>query len=158
AAATVQGSAGARQGRAQGAGVGADRHRDADRRRTHGARPVHARNRRRRNRPEGRPSAGETSLVAGPGQGILNAVSASRRRERPISSIRRRERAAWTFVAPALLAVGLFFAIPVVSALLLSLTDFDIYALADLNNLRFVGLQNYQNLLGNPLFWGAMKN
>ena len=75
-----------------------------------------------------------------------------------VSAIRRRERAAWTFVAPALLAVGLFFAIPVVSALLLSLTDFDIYALADLNNLRFVGLQNYQNLLGNPLFWGAMKN
>ena len=45
-----------------------------------------------------------------------------------------------------------------VSALLLSLTDFDIYALADLNNLRFVGLDNYQNLLGNALFWGAMKN
>lgn len=75
-----------------------------------------------------------------------------------VSAIRRRERAAWTFVAPALLAVGLFFAVPVISALLLSLTDFDIYALADLNNLRFVGLQNYQNLLGNPLFWGAMKN
>ncbi|RZJ17722.1 MAG: sugar ABC transporter permease [Brevundimonas sp.] len=75
-----------------------------------------------------------------------------------VSAIRRRERAAWTFVAPALLAVGLFFAVPVISALLLSLTDFDIYALADLNNLRFVGFQNYQNLLGNPLFWGAMKN
>lgn len=75
-----------------------------------------------------------------------------------VSAIRRRERAAWTFVAPALLAVGLFFAVPVISALLLSLTDFDIYALADLNNLRFVGLQNYHNLLGNPLFWGAMKN
>lgn len=88
----------------------------------------------------------------------MSAVSAIRRRERPISSIRRRERAAWIFVAPALLAVGLFFAVPVISALLLSLTDFDIYALADLNNLRFVGLQNYQNLLGNPLFWGAMKN
>ncbi len=75
-----------------------------------------------------------------------------------VSAIRRRERAAWGFVAPALLAVGLFFAIPVISALLLSLTDFDIYALADLSNLRFVGLRNYQNLLGNPLFWGAMKN
>ena len=75
-----------------------------------------------------------------------------------IAAIRRRERAAWTFVAPALLAVGLFFAIPVVSALLLSLTDFDIYALADLGNMRFVGLQNYERLLTNPLFWQAMKN
>ena len=69
-----------------------------------------------------------------------------------------RERAAWGFVAPALIAIGLFFAIPVTAALLLSLTDFDIYALADLNNLRFVGLQNYERLLTNPLFWGAMKN
>ncbi|MFN3352992.1 MAG: carbohydrate ABC transporter permease [Brevundimonas sp.] len=71
---------------------------------------------------------------------------------------RRRERAAWGFVAPAMIAIGLFFVIPVVSALLLSLTDFDIYALADLSNLRFVGLQNYERLLGNPLFWGALRN
>ncbi|HVL40934.1 MAG TPA: sugar ABC transporter permease, partial [Brevundimonas sp.] len=41
---------------------------------------------------------------------------------------------------------------------LLSLTDFDIYALADIGNVRFVGLQNYERLLGNPLFWGAMRN
>lgn len=69
-----------------------------------------------------------------------------------------RERAAWAFIAPAMLAIGLFFAIPVIAALLLSLTDFDIYALANLDNLRFVGLQNYERLLTNPLFWGAMKN
>ncbi|OGN43839.1 MAG: sugar ABC transporter permease [Caulobacterales bacterium RIFCSPHIGHO2_01_FULL_70_19] len=56
------------------------------------------------------------------------------------------------------MAIGLFFCIPVAAALLLSLTDFDIYALADLSNLRFVGLQNYERLFANPLFWGAMKN
>ena len=72
--------------------------------------------------------------------------------------IGRRERAAWGFLAPALIAIGFFFVIPVVSALLLSLTDFDIYALADLNNLRFVGLANYERLLTNPLFWTAMRN
>lgn len=71
---------------------------------------------------------------------------------------RWRGRAAWGFVAPALIAIGLFFCIPVISALLLSLTDFDIYALADLNNVRFVGLRNYTRLFENPLFWGAMKN
>ena len=71
---------------------------------------------------------------------------------------RARERAAWGFVAPALIAIGIFFVIPVFAALLLSLTDFDIYALADLDNLRFVGLQNYERLLSNPLFWGAMRN
>jgi len=57
-----------------------------------------------------------------------------------------------------LIAIGVFFAIPVFSALLLSLTDFDIYALADLNNVRFIGLQNYERLFANPLFWGAMRN
>src|SRR3546814_6551468 len=55
----------------------------------------------------------------------------------------RRELTAWTFVAPALAALGLFFALPVAAALLLSFTDFDIYALADLGNLRFVGFDNY---------------
>lgn len=74
------------------------------------------------------------------------------------SQARRRERAAWGFVAPALIAIALFLAVPVTAALLLSLTDFDIYALADLRNLRFVGLENYHRLLTNPLFWGAMKN
>jgi len=68
------------------------------------------------------------------------------------------ERAAWGFVAPAMIAIGLFFAIPVIAALALSLTDFDIYALANLDNLRFVGLQNYERLLTNSLFWGAMRN
>lgn len=77
---------------------------------------------------------------------------------RPSRGRGARERAAWAFVAPAMLAIGLFFAIPVIAALLLSLTDFDIYALANLDNLRFVGLQNYERLLTNPLFWGAMKN
>lgn len=69
-----------------------------------------------------------------------------------------RERAAWGFVAPALIAIVVFFAVPVVGSLLLSVTDFDIYALADLGNMRFVGLQNYERLLTNPLFWQAMKN
>lgn len=71
---------------------------------------------------------------------------------------RRRERAGWMFVAPSLIAIAVFFCIPVIAALFLSLTDFDIYALADLDNLRFVGVQNYERLLTNPLFWGAMKN
>lgn len=72
--------------------------------------------------------------------------------------IAARERAAWGFVAPALTALAIFFVVPVVSSLLLSLTDFDIYALADLSNLRWIGLENYTRLLGNPLFWQAMKN
>lgn len=68
------------------------------------------------------------------------------------------ERAAWGFVAPALVALGLFFFLPVAAALVLSFTDFDIYAVADIGNLRFVGLDNYVHLLETPLFWRALGN
>jgi multiple sugar transport system permease protein len=62
------------------------------------------------------------------------------------------------FVAPALAAITVFFALPVVAGLLLSFTDFDIYALGDPSVLRFVGLENYRRLLGEPLFWKALGN
>jgi multiple sugar transport system permease protein len=70
----------------------------------------------------------------------------------------RVDRAAWWFVAPALLVIAVFFFVPVVAAFLISLTDFDIYALANLSNLRFVGLGNYGKLLATPLFWQALGN
>ncbi len=70
----------------------------------------------------------------------------------------RFERAGMWFVAPAVLVIGVFFLLPVAAAFALSLTDFDIYALADLKNLRFVGLANYGRLLANPLFWQALGN
>lgn len=60
--------------------------------------------------------------------------------------------------APALIAIGLFFLVPTIASLFLSFTDFDIYALADLSNLRFIGFENYTRLFGNPLFWKAMGN
>jgi len=75
-----------------------------------------------------------------------------------LSRTRQESRAGWLMTSPALAAIGLFFVIPAVASLLLSFTDFDIYALADLRNLRFVGLQNYGRLIGNPLFWQAMAN
>jgi multiple sugar transport system permease protein len=70
----------------------------------------------------------------------------------------RQQLAAWAFIAPALSVIALFFVVPVVAALLLSLTDFDLYALADLRNLRFAGLDNYVHVLSMPLFWRAFGN
>jgi multiple sugar transport system permease protein len=64
----------------------------------------------------------------------------------------------WFFVSPAFLTIGLFFLLPVGAALLLSFTDFDIYALRTLENARIVGLDNYAALLRDPLFWTALKN
>jgi multiple sugar transport system permease protein len=67
-------------------------------------------------------------------------------------------RAGLLLAAPALTVIAVFFFVPVIAALLLSLTDFDIYALADLGNLRFVALGNYLQLVQTPLFWRALGN
>jgi len=68
------------------------------------------------------------------------------------------QRVAWSFIAPALTVIGVFFALPVLAALILSGTDFDLYALADLHNLRMVWLGNYLDVLQMPLFWKSLLN
>ncbi|MGF1645155.1 MAG: carbohydrate ABC transporter permease [Thiotrichales bacterium] len=67
-------------------------------------------------------------------------------------------RVAFWFLAPALGMILVFFFLPVLGALLLSFTDFDIYAIGDLAVLRFVGFDNYLRLLADPLFWQALLN
>jgi multiple sugar transport system permease protein len=67
-------------------------------------------------------------------------------------------RAATLFIAPGLTIILLFFLLPMFASLLLSLTDFDIYALADIHNIRIIALRNYSDLLGNALFWKALLN
>lgn len=68
------------------------------------------------------------------------------------------DRAGWIFVAPALIVLSVFFFLPVLAAFVMSLTDFDLYALSDFDNLRFIGLRNYAQLLVDPLFWKALGN
>jgi len=72
--------------------------------------------------------------------------------------MRRHAPAAWILAGPALAVIAVFFVLPVAAGLALSLTDFDLYALADLSTLRFVGLRNYARLLQTPLFWQAFVN
>ena len=67
-------------------------------------------------------------------------------------------RAAFFLLAPGLSAILLLFLVPIAAAFVLSLTDFDIYALGDASNARFIGLKNYLNLLRDPLLWKAMRN
>jgi len=69
-----------------------------------------------------------------------------------------RPRAAWSFVSPALVAVLVLFVVPVLAALALSFTDFDLYGVADRHHVRFIGLDNYRRLLVTPLFWSALGN
>ena len=65
---------------------------------------------------------------------------------------------AWGFAAPALLVIGVFFLLPVAAGFALSLTDFDIYALANFGNLRFTGIDNYLRILQAHEFWQALGN
>lgn len=62
------------------------------------------------------------------------------------------------FVIPALVTLLTFFFLPVFAAFLLSFTDFDIYSLGDLSNLRFTGFANYLDLFEDPLFWKSLTN
>jgi multiple sugar transport system permease protein len=70
----------------------------------------------------------------------------------------RQDRAGWLFVTPAVALIVVFFFVPVVGGLLLSVTDFDIYAVGRPEVARFVGLRNYIQVLENPLFWKALGN
>jgi multiple sugar transport system permease protein len=67
-------------------------------------------------------------------------------------------RAAWLFLAPALVVIGVFFFVPVVAAFALSVTNYDLYAIANPANAQFVGLANYAQLIRTPLFWTALRN
>ena len=71
---------------------------------------------------------------------------------------RAEARAGWAFVTPGLSLIGVFFAIPVLAAFLLSFTDFDIYSIGDPASTRFVGFRNYVDLFHRPLFWTALRN
>ena len=97
------------------------------------------------------PGARSRRLTAPP---IAAAATAAQRD----SAAAARNRAGWLFIAPALALIGVFFFLPVIGSLLLSVTDFDIYAIADRANARFVGLRNYRDLLGNDVFWAAVRN
>ena len=75
-----------------------------------------------------------------------------------VSLEKRRARAGWFFVVPALALIAVFFAIPVAAGLLLSFTDFDIYAIASPETARFVGWSNYTATLADATFWTAVRN
>ena len=57
----------------------------------------------------------------------------------------------WVFLFPALFALGLYLAYPVVETLRLSLTDRD-------QGGAFIGLANYQQMFGQEKFWEALRN
>lgn len=62
------------------------------------------------------------------------------------------------FLAPALILLVVFLVGPMLASLVISTTNFNIFALADWRNAHFIGLGNYAKLLQDDLFWIALKN
>jgi multiple sugar transport system permease protein len=100
----------------------------------------------------------EISIRADAGLSAASSASAGRAPRGGLRAPGERNPAAYAFLAPALILIFTFFFLPVVAALALSFTDFDIYAVGDLSNTRWVGLRNYTQLLTTPLFWQALRN
>jgi multiple sugar transport system permease protein len=99
-------------------------------------------------------------LAGSAGTPIAPAVATAPRRRwwRGGGSLESAHAAGWLFVAPALILIFVFFFLPVAASLLLSVTDFDIYAVGDPSNARFIGPANYSRLLRSSEFWNALKN
>jgi multiple sugar transport system permease protein len=91
----------------------------------------------------GQQQAGTTAL---PGP-----ATAQRVRRRGFS-MNRDTRAALLFLAPSLLGFIVFYVYPSLRGLYLSFTDFDLLR----NDGDWIGLQNYQAMLQDALFWNAL--
>jgi multiple sugar transport system permease protein len=59
---------------------------------------------------------------------------------------------AWIFIAPALLGFTVFYLVPCVRAIYVSLTDWNL-----LRPAKFVGWGNYTRLWSDPNFWNSMR-
>jgi multiple sugar transport system permease protein len=70
----------------------------------------------------------------------------------------REARAGWVFLAPALILIGTFFVVPVIAGLVLSFTDFDVYAIGDPSVIRWVGFHQYTEALRDAEVWNALRN
>ncbi|MEV3858184.1 sugar ABC transporter permease [Streptomyces sp. NPDC050095] len=74
--------------------------------------------------------------------------------DEPKGPRRRRDdrKAAWLFLAPALVGFALFYAYPTLRGVYYSLTDYNMLAPPN-----FVGGENYADLIGDEQFWNALK-
>ncbi|MER7173854.1 carbohydrate ABC transporter permease [Streptomyces mesophilus] len=94
---------------------------------------------------------GAKTAVAPPGQSPGIRSAAVKEPKRPG---RRRDdrKAAWLFLAPALLGFLVFYAYPTIRGVHYSLTDYNMLAPPN-----FVGAENYTQLIGDEQFWNALK-
>jgi ABC-type sugar transport system permease subunit len=91
-----------------------------------------------------------TTTTAAP---AATAASASAPRRRRLGTNRRRAVTAWLFLTPSLIILAAFTLYPMVQALWLSFTDYNLIRAAE-----FIGLANYVELFQDGAFWNALNN
>ncbi len=69
------------------------------------------------------------------------------------SQVRTQRRTGWLMIAPALIHVGLWIALPVVATIVLSFTDYSVF-----DSPNFIGLENYAELWNDEVFRKATVN
>ncbi len=67
-------------------------------------------------------------------------------------------RAPYLFIFPSMILFIVFLFSPIFLSFIMSLTNYDIFALNNWNNLLFIGFKNYRVLLHDPMFWKALRN
>jgi multiple sugar transport system permease protein len=70
----------------------------------------------------------------------------------------RQDLVGWSFAAPFVILFGIFLALPILAALVLSFTSFGLRDLQNPIGTSFIGLQNYTNLFSDPKFWKSLGN
>jgi multiple sugar transport system permease protein len=70
----------------------------------------------------------------------------------------RQDLVGWSFAAPFVLLFGVFLALPILAALVLSFTSFGIRDVQNPIGATFVGVENYANLLKDAKFWKSLGN
>jgi multiple sugar transport system permease protein len=70
----------------------------------------------------------------------------------------RQDLTGWAFAAPFVILFGIFLALPILAAFVLSFTSFGLGDLQNPIGTTFVGVQNYLDLLADPKFWKSLVN
>jgi multiple sugar transport system permease protein len=94
-------------------------------------------------------------------EGLMTASAAQREAVRRVALRTPWQRSTlvpYLLISPALLCLLTFSVLSIFVAAAVSLTNLDISGLADYSQVRFIGLHNYQAMLGDPAFWEALGN
>ena len=99
----------------------------------------------------------EPITTAVPARPTPHTVDPARTRRKQRRSATARTLTPYGFVAPSFLFLLAFGILPILVAAVVSLTDLDITGLANHDNITFIGLENYRQLISDSDFWRSLQ-